>query len=218
MIAAGLSRTLLVGARLGAVLRNLLLLTCGLTCLNAGAEPTPATSKPARALALNALQAREPDPARIAHALAVEAIMRGLAERLRGDREEWGLAGLLHDIDLPETRNNMSQHGLVGAKLIVELGFSRAVADAVASHDDSTGVARHAPMDRALYCADRAFWAISASGVDIAKATPEAVVGALKEKARTGRIDAKLEEACAVLGLTIDELLSIGLGAIRRLP
>ena len=57
-----------------------------------GQEPR---RQPTRAQALRELRAREPDPARIAHALAVEAMMRALADRLHGSVEEWALSGLL---------------------------------------------------------------------------------------------------------------------------
>lgn len=173
--------------------------------------------QPSRDVALEALRAREPDPERIAHAVAVEACMRGLARRLRGDADEWGLAGLLHDIDLPRTRDDPSRHGPVGATILTGLGFSAAVAQAVASHDDSAGVSRRTPMDHALYCADRAFWAVRASGVRTGKgaapATPSAVIRGLAEKGITDRIDRKLEEECAALGLTIEQLLAISLSA-----
>jgi putative nucleotidyltransferase with HDIG domain len=173
-------------------------------------------------LALKELRAREPEPARIAHALAVEAIMRELARRLRGDAEEWGLAGLLHDIDLAETRASPSQHGVVGARLVVELGFSAGIGRAVAAHDDGAGVPRRTPMDHALYCADRAFWAIRSNGVEVGggaeSATPGSVVAGLAKKGITNRIDTGLEEACAALGLSIDELLSISLSAMRASP
>jgi uncharacterized protein len=45
------------------------------------------------------------------HMLATEAIMRALARRLGDDEEEWGLAGLVHDIDveLVEARHEHSQ-------------------------------------------------------------------------------------------------------------
>jgi uncharacterized protein len=60
----------------------------------------------ARARALNELRARVSEPERLEHAFAVEAIMAALARRAGGDRQEWALAGLLHDIDLAETRAN----------------------------------------------------------------------------------------------------------------
>jgi uncharacterized protein len=194
--------------------------------LGVAVEPQSAPTMPpgaaTRSLALKELHAREPDLARIGHALAVEATMRELARRLRGDAEEWGLAGLLHDIDLAETRGDPSQHGVVGARRIVELGFSAAIGRAVAAHDDGAGVPRRTPMDHALYCADRAFWAIRSSGVEIGagaeSATPESVVAGLAEKGITNRIDTGLEKACAALGLTINELLSISLTAMRASP
>ena len=36
----------------------------------------------------------------VRHMLATEAIMRALAKRFNENEDEWGLAGLLHDIDL----------------------------------------------------------------------------------------------------------------------
>lgn len=194
------------------------------TCSAQVAASSTPPGKPGRAAALGALRAREPDPERIAHALAVEATMRALAGKLGGDVDEWGLAGLLHDIDLAETRNDPSHHGIVGAALIAKLGFGNAIARAVAAHDDSAGVPRRAAIEEALYCADRAFWAVRASGVRAAKgaapATPTAVIRGLAEKGVTDRIDRRLGEACAALGLTVEGLLSIslsqGAGVVER--
>lgn len=49
----------------------------------------------------------------IKHMLACEAIMLSLARRLEPKKEnEWGLAGLLHDIDYEQFPNgNYSKHG-----------------------------------------------------------------------------------------------------------
>ena len=57
----------------------------------------------------------------IKHMLATEAIMRGLAKRLGEDEEEWGLTGLLHDIDLELTDGDMSNHSRLGADLVREM-------------------------------------------------------------------------------------------------
>ena len=40
------------------------------------------------------------------HCLASEAIMRALAEKLGENPERWGIAGLLHDLDFEETKDN----------------------------------------------------------------------------------------------------------------
>ena len=120
----------------------------------AGQEPpraTPAVSAGAtRERALRELEARVSEADRLAHAVAVEAIMRGFAGAADGSAEEWGLAGLLHDIDLAETKAEPSQHGVVGARLLAKLGFSEAVVRAVASHDDAAGVPRTARIDHKL--------------------------------------------------------------------
>ena len=39
----------------------------------------------------------------IFHCLASEAVMRGIARKLGRDEEKWGLAGLLHDLDVEIT-------------------------------------------------------------------------------------------------------------------
>jgi putative nucleotidyltransferase with HDIG domain len=127
-----------------------------------------------RAKAWTALQAKVTDPKRLEHALAVEAIMRAF-----GGDEEWALAGLLHDIDIQATAEDLSRHGTVGAQMLRELGFSPAIAHAVEAHDDRAGVARVSPLDHALYCADQLYWFIT--------------------KGTAGAIPEKLAAECAAL-------------------
>ena len=42
------------------------------------------------------------------HMLATEACLRGLARKLDEDEEKWGLAGLLHDVDYDQTKDDTS--------------------------------------------------------------------------------------------------------------
>lgn len=198
----------------------------GLALLSVATAQPPASSRSAlneaRARALSELRKREPDPGRIDHALAVEAVMRELALLVGGNADEWGLAGLLHDIDLAATRADLRQHGVVGAKLIADLGFSPSIAHAVKAHDDRSGIPRIEPIDQALYCADRAYWAIRSSGLrypspEATAATPAGVIAGLERRGVTDKIDEKLLRACAALGLTIEDLLRTGLHAMRVL-
>ena len=54
----------------------------------------------------------------VKHCLAVEACMQALAKHFEQNEEQWALAGLLHDIDYEETKDNPEKHSLVGAEIL----------------------------------------------------------------------------------------------------
>ena len=53
---------------------------------------------------------------RYAHSLVVGRVMTNLAKRLGGDKGEWELVGLLHDIDYDSVLGEMAQHGVRAAE------------------------------------------------------------------------------------------------------
>ena len=61
------------------------------------------------------------------------------AERLGEDKQEWGLAGLLHDIDVELTEGDMNSHGRLGADLIREMGESEELVHAILAHNEAHG-------------------------------------------------------------------------------
>jgi len=65
------------------------------------------------------------------HSIATEVIMSALAERLEFDRDIWGIAGLLHDLDYSETKDDMKQHGLLTEETLKEKGVSKEITDAM---------------------------------------------------------------------------------------
>ncbi len=129
------------------ILGRLVFFAAALAVLLAASQRSPA-AQPAtsrtRARASDALRSKVQEKKYLDHALAVEAIMRELAVAVGDDRDEWGVAGLLHDIDIGTTAADLSRHGLVGAQILRNLGFSEAVVHAVSAHDDRPGVAHSA--------------------------------------------------------------------------
>ena len=104
--------------------------------------------------ALDSVKANVENPNLVKHMLATEAIMRALARRFGEDEEEWGLTGLLHDIDMELTEGDMKTHSKLGADLARELGVSEAMAHAILCHNAAHGIPPVTKLDKALFCTD----------------------------------------------------------------
>ena len=87
------------------------------------------------------------------HSILASRIMSSLAEHFQTDKEEWVLAGLLHDLDYDEVDGDMSKHGLVAASTL-EGKVSEGVLHAIMSHDHRTGIEPVSLLDRSLKFAD----------------------------------------------------------------
>ena len=99
------------------------------------------------------------------HMLAVEAAMRHYAEKLDGDQETWGMAGLLHDFDW-ELHSTLEQHPRDGAPILLERGAPEMVVRAILSHNtEGTSVEREQPIDFALLACDEITGLISAAAL-----------------------------------------------------
>jgi predicted hydrolase (HD superfamily) len=65
-----------------------------------------------RTEALAAIRARVQNENLIKHMLATEAIMRSLARRFQQNEDEWGLVGLIHDVDVELTDKEPQNHSI----------------------------------------------------------------------------------------------------------
>jgi len=108
---------------------------------------------PSREEALQLLQEYTTSSNLIAHALAVEAAMRGYARHFGENPDQWGVVGLLHDFDY-EKYPDVKDHPYRGAEILGEYGYPEAMVTAILGHADYTGVARESLMSRALYAVD----------------------------------------------------------------
>jgi putative nucleotidyltransferase with HDIG domain len=88
----------------------------------------------------------------IKHCLAVEACMRAMAERLGEDVEEWGLAGILHDLDYEMTEKSPDLHTTETLKILEEYDLSPELIHAVSAHAGM--VPCETPMDWVIFSVD----------------------------------------------------------------
>jgi len=91
-----------------------------------------------REKALNLLKENLKNENLIKHSLAVESAMRDLANYFEESEQEWGICGLLHDIDYEKT--SPEEHSKVGAEMLKGLGLGEEICDAVLTHNEAHGV------------------------------------------------------------------------------
>ena len=170
--------------------------------------------------ALDSIKANIENKNTIKHMLATEAIMRALAKRFGEDEEEWGLTGLVHDIDMELTEGDMSTHSKLGADLARELGASEAMAHAVLCHNQAHGIPPETRLDKALFCADPLTGLITAAALvrpdkKLAGVEVKSLKKKFKEKSFAAGASREQIAQCTELGIELEEFLELGLGAMK---
>ena len=87
------------------------------------------------------------------HALGVEQSMRKMAEKYDGDRNEWGITGLMHDFDY-EMYPTMDEHPYKGNEILKSKGYPDSITQAIMGHATYTGVERETDMAKSLFAVD----------------------------------------------------------------
>jgi len=170
--------------------------------------------------ALNSIKANVENGNLVKHMLATEAIMQALARRLGEDEEEWGLTGLLHDIDMELTGEDMNVHSKLGADLAKELGASEAVAHAILCHNPTHGIPRETRLDKALFCVDPLTGLIIAAVLvrpdkKLAGLEAKSVRKRFKEKSFAAGANREQISLCSEIGLELDEFIELGVEAMK---
>jgi len=159
----------------------------------------------------------------VKHSLAVEAIMGALARHFGEDSEKWGLVGLLHDIDYEKVKNDLSQHSLVGAKMLEDLGLDRDICQAVKVHNEAHGIAPENLMEKALFVTDPLTGLIVAATLvlpskKIKDLTVENVLNRFREKSFARGANRGIIMKCQeLLGLKLEDFVKIGLEAMQEI-
>ena len=177
------------------------------------------TSRHNREEILNSIHANIQDANMIRHMLATEAIMRALARKLGQDEEEWGITGLLHDIDVELVEGDMSSHGRLGADIAQELGASGTMAHAILCHNEAHGIPRETKLDKALFCADPLSGLITAAALvrpdKLGGLTTKSIMKRFREKSFAAGVNREQLAQCQEIGLELEEFIGLGIGAMR---
>jgi putative nucleotidyltransferase with HDIG domain len=170
---------------------------------------------------LDSIHANVQDKNMIKHMLATEAIMRALARRLGGDEEEWGITGLLHDIDVELVEGDMSSHSRLGADIAQELGASETMARAILCHNEAHGVPRETKLDKALFCADPLSGLITAAALvhpdKLGGLTTKSVMKRFREKSFAAGVNREQVAQCQEIGLELEEFIGLGIKAMKEI-
>ncbi len=158
----------------------------------------------------------------IRHCLASEAIMRALAERLGKDVEQWGIVGLLHDLDFEQTKEEPCRHGLMTALILANRGVSPEVIHAVKSHNQETGIRRETPLDFALASAETITGLIVATALvqpdrELSGVKVKSVLKKMKQKDFARSVNRQVILECKNLGLSLEEFVEISLKAMQAI-
>ena len=155
------------------------------------------------------------------HVQAVEAAMRAYAPRFGGDVEQWGLVGLLHDLDYERYPDLETGHPRMALEELERRGFSPEFVRAVASHADFLGVSRDSDMEKALFAVDE----LSGFVMACAYVRPEGIHGmtpkSVKKKMKTPAFAAavsreELRAGAEALGVDFDEHVTTVIAALEE--
>lgn len=166
------------------------------------------------------------------HCYAVEAVMGALYDRLvdgvgdENEKNNWMIAGLLHDADYELTKDDTSNHTKKVIEWLKETDATADVRDAIGSH--AWGFLEDAPrpttkMGWALYCCDELTGLIVAVALvmpekKLSSVTVESVMKKWNSSSFAAGVNRKQIEQCTpMLLLPLEEFVQISLSAMQRI-
>ncbi len=177
--------------------------------------------RPTRDDALALLQAYNENEALIRHALAVEAVMRYWARKNGHDETQWGVIGLVHDLDyerFPE------QHCKKTEEILRQHHWPEDYIRAVLSHGWGicTDVEPRTELEKVLYTMDELTGLVAATAlVRPSKSVMDVKVKSVKKKWKEKSFAAGvnrevIEKGAAMLGVELPALIEDAIAAMRE--
>lgn len=162
------------------------------------------------------------DSFHLQHAATVQSVMKWYSEKLGygDDADNWGLVGLLHDIDFEKYPD---EHCIKAPELLAEIGASDELIHAVCSHgyEITVDIKPEHEMEKVLFAADELTGLIGAAALmRPSKSVSDMELKSLKKKFKDKKFAAGcsrdiITKGALMLGWELDKLLDMTLCAMR---
>lgn len=153
------------------------------------------------------------------HALAVEAVMRYFARKNKEDEDEWGMVGLLHDMDYEMYPN---EHCIKVKEILEKENLPASFIRAIQSHgfEICVDIEPISDMEKTLYAVDElAGFIVACALVRPSKSVEDMEVKSVKKKLKNKNFAAKVDrdvinKGAERLGISLDELIKETIAAL----
>ena len=170
-------------------------------------------AKLSRQEVLSLLKEYNKNDALIKHALAVEAVMRYCARKRGLDEDEWGLIGLIHDLDYEQFPD---EHCRKTEEILTSRGWPPDYVRAVVSHGWGlcTDVEPQTELEKVLYAIDELTGLVAATAlVRPSKSVMDIKAKSVKKKWKSKAFAAGvnrdvIEKGAEMLGMELGELIT----------
>ncbi|MBN2049093.1 MAG: hydrolase [Spirochaetales bacterium] len=154
------------------------------------------------------------------HALSVEAVMRAFAPRYGGDEEEWGIIGLIHDLDYEQFPD---KHCHKTEEILKEEQWPEEWVRAVISHGWGicTDVKPESDMEKVLFTIDELTGLVAAAALvrpskSVLDMTAKSVKKKWKDKRFAAGVDREIiEKGAEMLEMDLTEVIDLTIAGMR---
>jgi len=157
------------------------------------------------------------------HSLATEVIMRKLAQKMGENEELWGIAGLLHDLDYEDTKDDMPRHTLQTEEILKGKGVNKEITEAIKGHNaDNLGYERKRTIDHALTCAECITGMIVATTLvypdkKLSSVKPKSIIKRMKQKEFARGVNRDYIREREKIGIPLEEFAELSLKAMQEI-
>lgn len=156
------------------------------------------------------------------HSFASEAVLRGIAVKLGKNEDDYGIAGLLHDIDVEITNADPLTHGPYAEK-ILKGKIKDEMLDAIVMHNEiATGKERSTVFQHALAAGETITGLITATTLvypdkKIASVKPNSVTKRMKQKAFAASVKRENILECEKIGIPLEQFVELSIQSMSEI-